>query len=276
VQHLSAVPASKKPLTQEELNVMLRARDAAVLEKMAERFSILEDMIVGAADGSIRSMIISGPPGLGKTWTINAILKRYDQDDTRTCSISGYSRPTGLIKALYEYRHTGCVLVFDDVDNIFFDEVGLSILKAIADTTKERRVSWLSEKPLFDDNGDRVPRHFDFNAAVIFVTNLDFEDLITKDSKMSKHLEALMSRSFYLDMAIKTRRHYLLRIRQVVEAGMLKAHLDETAVNEILDFIETNHEKLRDLSLRTPVKLGVLRKIHSGDWSRIARVTMCK
>jgi len=55
---------------------------------------------------------------------------------------------------------------------------------------------------------------------------------------------------------------------------MLK-ELDQTERDDVMDFIETNYNNLRELSLRSAIKLAKLRKINS-NWRRIAAVTMLK
>ena len=78
----------------------------------------------------------------------------------------------------------------------------------------------------------------------------------------------------YIDLAMKTRRDYLIRIRQVIKQGLL-SELSSSERKDVITFIEKNHEKLRELSLRMAIKLGALRK-NSSNWERLALVTCCK
>jgi hypothetical protein len=73
---------------------------------------------------------------------------------------------------------------------------------------------------------------------------------------------------------MKSRRDYLVRIRQVIKQGLL-GDLAPEARADVITFIERNHESLRELSLRMAIKLGHLRK-QGGDWERVARITCCK
>jgi hypothetical protein len=136
-------------------------------------------------------------------------------------------------------------------------------------------VSWLSEGSLIDEeSGERVPRSFDFEGTIIFISNYDFDAMIDRGHKLAPHLAALVSRSHYIDLQMKTRRDYLVRIRQVIKQGLLKG-LSETQQNDVISFIETNHNKLRELSLRMALKLGSLRK-QGHNWQKLAAVTCCK
>lgn len=243
--------------------------------RIAERFEILDVLAEACTTGNARALIVSGPAGLGKSYTIEQRLADWDPTEINHTIVKGYVRPTGLVKLLYQYREAGQVIVFDDADSIFFDDVSLNLLKAVCDTTEKRRVSWLSEAILLDDEtATRIPRSFDFDGTIIFISNYDFDAMIDRGHKLAPHLQALVSRSHYVDLAMKTRRDYLVRIRQVIKQGLL-ADLSFAERSDVITFIESNHEKLRELSLRMALKIGALRK-QSGNWERIARVTCCK
>ncbi len=249
--------------------------DEQIDARIAERFEILDVLTEACIVGNSRALIISGPAGLGKSYTVEAALRNWDPNEINHTIVKGYVRATGLVKLLYQYRNAGQVIVFDDADSIFFDDVSLNLLKAVCDTTDRRRVSWLSEGKLVDDeSAELIPRSFDFDGTIIFISNYDFDAMIDKGHKLAPHLQALVSRAHYIDLAMKTRRDYLVRIRQVIRQGML-ADLSFEARSDVITFIEQNHEKLRELSLRMAIKLGSLRK-QGGDWQKLARITCCK
>lgn len=242
--------------------------------KLEERFTALELMTESAVEGQVRAVVVSGPPGLGKSHSIATILEREQPYHT---IIRGYVRPTGLYKTLYEYRQPGSVVVFDDADAIFGDEASLNLLKTACDTTKRRVLSWLSETKMEDEGGDRVPNSFEFEGTIIFITNYDFDSMIDRGSKLSPHFNALISRSMYLDMKMKTKKDYLVRIKQVVEQGMLRNEgLTANDERQIIDFIQKNQDSLRELSLRMVIKVASLYKSHPAKWSNLARVVCCK
>lgn len=243
--------------------------------RIAERFEILDVLTEACIVGNSRALIVSGPAGLGKSYTVESALQKWDPNEINHIIVKGYVRATGLVKTLYQYREHGQVIVFDDADSIFFDDISLNLLKAVCDTTERRRVSWLSEGKLIDEeSADIIPRSFDFNGTVIFISNYDFDAMIDKGHKLAPHLQALVSRAHYIDLAMKTRRDYLVRIRQVIKQGLLD-DLTESDRVSVISFIEQNHEKLRELSLRMALKIGALRK-QGGDWQKVARITCCR
>lgn len=254
------------------LKVQYPESDAEIDARIAERFEILDILSEACVVGNTRAMVVSGPPGLGKSFTVEKNLSLLASGQFTIAK--GYTRPTGLLKLLYEFRHPGNVIVFDDIDSVFSDDICLNLLKTVCDTTEHRMVSWLSEGILLTDEGERIPRTFEFQGSIIFITNIDFDALIAKKHKLTPHLEALMSRSHYLDLTMKSKRDYLVRIRQVIKQGML-SELSVNERNDVIDFIDDNYDKLRELSLRAAIKLGNLRKT-AKDWRKIARITMLK
>lgn len=249
--------------------------DEQVSARIAERFDVLQQFSLASATGGIRSMIVSGPAGLGKSFTVETTLSGVDPNGVNHTVVKGFVRATGLYRLLHQHSEHGKVLILDDADSVFFDDVCLNLLKAVCDTGGIRRVSWLAEGGLIDEEtGQRLPKSFDFNGTVIFITNLDFDAMIEKNHKLTPHLSAMMSRSHYIDLTLKTKRDYLIRIKQVVDAGMLSG-LDLGYKADVLRFVEQNVDRLRELSLRMVIKLADIRKM-GNNWEAVARVTTCK
>jgi len=248
--------------------------DAEIEARLADRFEILAEMTDLAVEGDVRALVVSGPAGLGKSYTVESKLESWDPSGLNHSIVRGYVRAPGLYKLLYQHRSKGQVLVFDDADAIFFDDTALNLLKAACDTTDRRMISYITEGSLIDEEtAERLPKSFQFDGTVVFITNLDFDAMIDRGHKIAPHLQAMVSRSHYIDLAMKTTRDYLIRIRQVVKQGLLmNVGLDDRGQDDVLQFIEANHAKLRELSLRMALKLGAIRR-KGGNWQRVARVT---
>ena len=252
--------------------------DEQIWTKLDDRFGVLKMLARAACDGTARALIVSGPAGLSKSFTVEKALEEFDPTETQWRIIKGYTRATGIYKALWQSRHKGQVLCFDDSDALFFDELSLNFLKAALDTTERRRISYLAETTLYDEvEAVVIPSTFDFNGTCIFITNYCFLSMIAKGHKLAPHLQALTSRSHYVDLAMKTRRDYYIRIKQVVRnEGMLKdMGMTKTDEDEIMKFIDDHMDDLNELSLRTAIKLANLKKM-GPEWKRIGKVTLCK
>ena len=186
--------------------------------------------------------------------------------------IKGAMSPIGLYCKLYKMSAPGSVVVFDDCDSIFQDDLSLNILKAALDTKKQRYIHWNTDS--FKLRNEGVPDKFKFEASAIFITNLKFDKV---KGKMREHLEALESRCHYMDLTIDTERDKMLRIKQVIQDGMLNAYkLSDEVKEEIVDFCDLNKKRLRELSLRTVLKVADLAVAFPERWEAYAENTVMR
>ena len=251
-----------------------------IMTRIRERFDILNDMTKACVNGDIRAMIVSGPPGVGKSFGVEREIEKATLFDKlagkrlRAEVVKGSATPIGLYQTLYKYSDANCVLVFDDCDSILLDDVALNLLKGALDSGKKRTISWLSESSALRREG--IPDRFEFKGSVIFITNLKFDTM--KSQKLRDHLDALQSRCHYLDLTLDTMRDKVLRIKQIAKDGVLFADYDfEPCVqDEIVEFMEANQNRLREMSLRMALKIADLRKSFSGNWKRMAETTCMK
>lgn len=252
--------------------------DDEIEQKLIDRFEVLGMMTEAALAGDVNAMIVSGPAGLGKSFTVEKALESWDPNGTDHRVVKGYVKATALYKLLYTHRARGQVLVFDDADDVFLDETAINLLKAALDSTERRIISYMTENSLIDDEtAERIPKSFRFEGTVIFITNYDFDSMIERGNKLAPHLQALVSRAHYVDLAMKNKRDYIIRIRQVVRMGLLKnIGLTDAAQREVCEFIESNQDRLRELSLRMALKVGTIRRRNPNNWTKVARITCCR
>ena len=253
--------------------------DDQIIDRLRERFSILEDMTYAACDGVVRGMVVTGPPGVGKSFGVEnvlkdaGIMKKLSNDSLRRFGVEkGAATPIGLYQLLYDYSADGSVLVLDDCDSVLYDELSLNLLKAALDSGKKRTLSWRSESRALANNG--VPDQFDFKGSIIFITNVKFE---RTRGKLKDHLDAIMSRCHYLDLTLDTMRDKFLRCKQIVADGMLNEYkFGEDETKELMDYIYTNKNKLREMSLRMVLKIADLKKMNKAKWKSYAESTCMK
>jgi len=265
-------------LEQAAVQKNLTETDDEIKTRLRERFEILDDMTRAVKKGDVRAMIVTGPPGVGKSHGVETVLAKHDvfatvaQNDKlkKYEVVKGAMSAIGLYKKLYEFSDKKSILVFDDCDSVLLDDLSLNILKAALDSGKKRMIHWNTDSRLLRSEG--VPNSFEFRGGAIFITNIKFENV--KSKKLKDHLEALESRCHYLDLTIDTEREKILRIKQIVEDGMLESYeFQPWDVDEILDFIDNNKKKLRELSLRMVLKLADLKKSFPDRWTRVAEVS---
>ena len=254
--------------------------DEERIQEIGERFEILTDMTKAAICGDIRAMIVSGPPGVGKSYSVEreiekaSLLDKLADRQVRADVVKGSATPIGLYQTLYKFSDANCVVVFDDCDSILLDDVSLNLLKGALDSGKKRKISWLSESSALRREG--IPDSFEFKGSVIFITNLKFDKM--KSQKLRDHLDALQSRCHYLDLTLDTMRDKVLRIKQIARAGELFEDYDfeQSAQDEIIDFMDENKNKLREMSLRMATKIADLRKSFPLRWKALAQLTCMK
>ena len=271
--------AEVRSLEQEKIEKVLTETDEEIMHRLGDRFEILEDMTRAVKRGDVRAMIVTGPPGVGKSFGVEKVLSKHDvfadvANDSKLKKyevVKGAMSALGLYSKLYEYSDKKSILVFDDCDSVLLDDLSLNILKAALDSGKKRMIHWNTDSRLLKDQG--VPNSFEFKGGAIFITNIKFDHV--KSKKLKDHLEALESRCHYLDLTIDTEREKLLRIRQVVEtAGMLDDYdLSDEAKKEVVDYINTNASRMRELSLRMVLKVADIRVSMPNKWQAVAEVT---
>lgn len=266
-----------------ELAPVVTETDEEAMDRIKTRFNILDDMAKATIAGDIRAMIVSGPPGVGKSYGVEQQMEKaslFDQltnSRTRYEVVKGAMTALGLYAVLYKYSDAKNVLVFDDCDSVFQDDLALNILKAALDSGKSRRICWNSDSSLLNREG--IPNSFEFKGSCIFITNLKFENI--KSKKLQDHLEALQSRCHFLNLTIDSDRDKMLRIKQVdrdCEGGLFSDYdFNDGQDKEIFDFMEENAHKLREISMRMALKIADLFKVTGvNNWKVLAESTCMK
>jgi hypothetical protein len=261
---------------------VVQESDDEAMNRIATRFAVLDQMAKATTNGGIRAMIVSGPPGVGKSFGVEQQLEKasmFDRLAGKTLKyevIKGAMTALGLYATLFKHSDKNHVLVFDDCDSILMDDLSLNILKAALDSGKRRRIYWNSDSSMLRREG--IPDAFDFNGSVIFITNIKFDHL--KSKKLQDHLEALQSRCHFLDLTIDTDRDKMLRIKQVhrdAEGGLFRDYQFDNEQSEmVLQFMWDNKAKLRELSMRMALKIADLVQISSDNWKMLAESTVMK
>jgi hypothetical protein len=267
---------------EQETPAQTQETDAEIIERLRERFDILDDMTRAVKKGAVRAMIVSGAPGVGKSFGVEKVLGKHDlmatvagNDKLKKYEIvKGAMSAIGLYSKLYEFSAEKNILVFDDCDSVLLDDLSLNILKAALDTSKKRMIHWNTDSRLLRSEG--VPNSFEFKGGAIFITNINFQNI--KSKKLQDHLMALESRCHYIDLTIHTEREKMLRIKQIVGDGMLNEYnFEQGAEAELIEFIDQNKKRLRELSLRTVLKMADLMRSFPNDrWKRVAQISLMR
>lgn len=242
------------------------------LERLKAQFNIMEGLVGQVASGDIRGLIISGPAGIGKTFNVTKVLKNYvnhisplvgDQAQLEICA--GHMTSVGLVEALWRNRNAANTLVLDDIDTVLEKLDALNLLKAALDSGSQRTISYMSQNAALRKQG--IPKQFDFEGSIILITNQDMEN---NGTKIAPHFKALISRCYYFDLGFEGKADCLAWIRHIANTTPMLGSANTK--NDVIEYMEENLDELRELSLRTAIKI---KKVHNQhNWRQIADYTV--
>jgi hypothetical protein len=273
-------PKALKEQQAQSLANVKHLSDEEVLALVQSRFEVLARQSRGTSDASVRGLIVSGAAGIGKSHTVLTVLEGMrDKGEVKHLEkVSGHMSAVHLFMLLYRNRFPGSVVVIDDADAIYADDSALNILKAALDTNKRREISWFSDSAVL--KAENVDNQFVFEGSVIFITNLNFDGFLAAGkNRLSPHIEALMSRSLYLDLKLHDRRAVMLWIEYLISKTHLLVHefgITEAKETEIVEFLKKHHLHARVLSVRTAVLVGGIVKANPESWQEDARILLLK
>lgn len=244
--------------------------------RITKRFDVMGLMTKGIIAGSIRSLIISGAAGIGKTYSLHKALERAESEGRIEYNIiNGKISGIGLYTRLWESSDENSVLVLDDVD-VFSDMDILNLLKGALDTGETRKVCWSTASSFLEEKG--IPTEFEFKGTIVFITNVDIDRELQRGSKLAPHLQALVSRSVYLDLGVHTNEEIMVRVEDVITTTdmLQRVGLSDADTLDVLEWMKDNVARLRNVSLRTALYLASFVMTDRQNWKEIAEVTQLR
>ncbi len=155
---------SAAPMKMSFLNVVEK-RDPEVM------FNNLERLTKMVGRGIQPSLVVTGMAGMGKTHIVKETLTDMGLIESKDfVHFKGRATAAGLFVTLYE--NSDKIIILDDCDSVFRDDDAVNILKGALDSYDTRKISYITSKPLKDEYGDPLPRHFEFTGRVIFISNI--------------------------------------------------------------------------------------------------------
>jgi hypothetical protein len=284
--------------------------DENAAARIALKYDAMERYTKRIVGGKLPSLIISGPPGMSKSWTMEQALKEssrrkhdgvtpivseiiqtdedgnemYNEDETPVYKegdasqyydrISGTCSAPGLYHSLWNMRNGGLVIL-DDCDSVFENLDIINMLKIATDSSDKRVLSWRKKSSWLADH--QIPNSFEFKGHLVFLTNIDFEKEIQKKNKAQEHFKALIDRACYLCLTLRTQRDFMIRIRNICSGstGMLQRIHGFTANQEqvCLNFIEAHKMFFYNLSIRLVDQVANEMTGNPENWQRDIRAT---
>lgn len=238
-----------------------------------QRFGFVSDMVMMLARGDQASVVVTGPGGLGKSFTVTKALSDIGMTDVSLVDdfavgstlnskksfrvIKGYSTPKGLYRTLYENREG--VIVFDDCDSVLKDPTSLNLLKGALDSYSRRIISWRA-----DMRDEELPTSFEFKGRVVFISNLSSTQID----------QAIITRSMAVDLTM-TNDQKIERMRHLLDSGEFMPEFDKVHKVDAMNLIDSLKDSVKELSLRTLIQVTKIRKSAGSNWRNLAEYTIC-
>lgn len=146
-----------------------------------EIFSLMDDALNKVKKKQNKSILITGDPGIGKTYGVKQQLKGVNHEFF-TGTITSAS---ALYKVLYINNDPEKIIVFDDLDSLLDDRDCVNMLKGALDSGKETEISYLS-------NNTVPPLFFETILGYEEIDDvLNNEDLVNKLMKQKVNIVAM-------------------------------------------------------------------------------------
>jgi len=228
-----------------------------------ERFGFVTQLVGMVAENKANSVVITGPGGLGKTHTVQEALAAHglvdasgiEADEEKPAHsykmIKGYSTAKGLYRELFMNKDG--VLVFDDCDDVLKDATALNLLKGALDSYDKRVISWNA-----DMKDDDLPRSFVFHGRVIFISNMQRNQIAG----------ALLTRAYCVDLKM-TAEQKIERMEHMVASVSFMPSAAQKHKQDAMDLIKEQQNSVKELSLRTLQAVTKLRAA-GGNWKQLA------
>jgi len=253
---------------QEELE------DPADRIPFADSLEHLEGLTKGLIKGSFNALFVAGKGGTGKTQTVEDTLQDAGLRDGE-----GYFKNTGSASAIgvYSllYQHRKDIILFDDSDGALADQDARNLIKAATDTKKIRKLVWnkkssnmfdpeFEDAEDFDESDDRIPKYFNFEGRIIFISNLSLNKLDPD--------KALRTRAFVISIN-PTPEELLERMEQILHKIPLEDGLSLTKKEreQVLEVVKGGKRK-EEVSLRTLVRALNLAASGAGNWETLVKL----
>lgn len=237
-----------------------------------DRFEFVTEMVTMLARGEQASVVITGPGGLGKSFTVIKSLDSVGFKDISVLDdlpvgfvlnggrtyrvVKGYSTAKGLYRTLYENREG--VIVFDDCDSVLNDAVSLNLLKAALDSYDKRIISWRA-----DIRDEDLPTSFLFSGRVVFISNRPSNGID----------QAIISRSLAVDLSM-TMKQKVDRMRWLLTQDDFMPEFDLEYKTDAIDLIESLIDSVKELSLRSLIQVTKIRKANTARWRDLAEYVL--
>lgn len=253
-----------------------------IVNGVLEKFETVYKMtsIFAKENGSATNgLLVSGDAGTGKThWVRKALSDTTDPSNIHYIKGSSITSPALYVK-MFLCRKPGKILILDDVDLIHKSKSEsstiLDMFKGATDMDKnEKIISWdrAGSNQLMTELG--VPRSFDFQGSIIWITNDKTHHI---EKKMGEHWEAINSRFNIIEVYLNEQEKLLYTLH-LIDEGLLgpecqakEGGYTNDIVEATTEFISDNWTALKSITPRIAVKIADLMFAYPEDWKMLVK-----
>lgn len=226
---------------------------------VATRFAYIENLVDMVISGVQPSVLITGQPGIGKTYVVKDRLKKAGLSEEDYFKVSGHVSPLGLYQLLHDRRNE--MLVFDDADSVFDSDISVNLLKAALDSYGERTVHWHSDKA----EQKELDPCFEFKGRIVFISNR-FADKLDP---------AVRSRAFCFNLVMTNDEicDHMINILPSIEPNQ-----SMSLKKEVLEYLRTISSDFEQFSIRSLIQAIRIRvgADQKNCWKKMIRTLCCE
>lgn len=199
--------------------------------------------------------LMLGEGGLGKTiLTLTSVKMTFEPEDWEYSS--GYTTPLALYEFLYNNRNKK-VIVLDDVEGVFNNQISLSILKGALWESDGKRICQYSSK----SDKANMPEKFIMNSKIIILCNhIPKENDVSTRATLSRVLSYKLEMTFNKKMEIC--KNFIIKDESIdkIQKELIFGILDKNVSEATKDFNFRTLRKLIAFVRYNPLKAEYLFK----------------
>lgn len=260
--------------------LLMKASKNPIVKRVVNRFNSIQkisEMFV-TGNSAQRGLLISGDAGTGKSHFVRQAFITTNTTNRVDYQKSKSFTAPALYAKLWENRNPGDVVVFDDcslesLSGDAFRKLCDFFKGALELTSGPRMLGYeaASANQLFKDLG--VPREFDFQGSIVWITNTRIENL---KKKFGDHWEAMDSRFISTEVFLTKEEKYMYTVYLIEEASMLSENCDakeggysQEIIEATIDFMAESYSDLRDITPRVAIKIADTMEQFPDMWEMI-------
>jgi hypothetical protein len=251
-----------------------------IVKKVINKFNTIQQIseVFVTGNSAQRGLLISGDAGTGKSHFVKqAFIKTKTTKKVDYCKSVSFTAPAFYAK-LWENRNKGDVVTFDDCSLESMSSADfrkfIDMLKGGLELSKGPKMigyEAATKNQLFKDLG--VPKQFDFQGSIIWITNTRFDKLA---KKFGDHWDAIRTRFIPIEVFLTKEEKYMYTIHLVEELDILGKKCEakdggysKDVIEKTLEFLSEKYSDFKEITPRVAIKVADTMNEYPDIWETI-------